>query len=133
MTALADLVDEFGEAIESDLSRYHGDSLRDFLTGARPPGEALRKIRMLPSGCATHAQMLTAPKRPDAPGEFRSRRPEPWRAHYGWTREHELLADVFDAVLATAGGKKRPKPHPRTGTGGGVKRGRPNAAKPTSR
>lgn len=129
MTALAELVDEFGEAIETDLSIYHGDRLRDFLTGRRPPGEALRKIRLLPRGCATHAQMLATPKKPSS-GDYRSPKAEPWRSHYGWTREHELLADVFDAVLASAGGKKKPKPHPRTGNPSGApKRGRPNAAK----
>ena len=130
MMALVELVDEFGEAIESDLSALHGDSLRDYLTGRRPAGEALRKINMLPPSSATGAQMQAKPQ--SGP----SRAPEPWRRFYGVTPTTHALWDLWDlqSQRANAGSKKKAATHPRTSDKrAGAARGRPNAAMPPSR
>ena len=97
---LADLVDEYGEALEADFARYYHLDLRDFLTGVDHPARALRLIGYLPEGSAFRSTLAAAPdtrrKRRAAAG---------WEEHYGWTSDSYLLAAIYSAVMATGGSK----------------------------
>ena len=122
MIALIELVDEFGEAIEADLAEHYGDSLRDFLLGIRPPGEALRKIAMLPAWSRTGAHLQARPAQPG--NDYARPKPEPWRRFHGVNPATVAAWDVFDAIFAAIPGIKKPPKHPRTSGGASSSRGR---------
>lgn len=78
------LLDEHGEAVEADLSRYHGRSLAEFTTGEMTARELRVRITYLPRDSAT----VTAVGDEGA----------------DWSREARYLTDVVHALTG--------KPHP---------------------
>lgn len=110
--ALADLIDRYGEGLQFDFYRYGLPPLVEFVNGQRRPSEAIRLIGVLPADSATAAMMRARPP------EGSTGKPPAWRAEYGWGVVANLLADLWDAQVATAvGGKKggrKPPVHPRT-------------------
>ncbi len=102
---LLNLIDRFGEAIESDLHRVYGIRLIDWFRGVYSTGEIVRRIRTLPPGSALEAAVRAEPGyRPEG-------KPEAWREYaYAETPQYALRA-VW-ALLAAANtpkGKKPPK------------------------
>lgn len=101
--AVAELVDKAGAAIYADLLEYYGVDLVEAIRSASPsPRRLLALLRWLPPGCRMRAQLEDEPRL------------------FGWTREAEVGADQWDAIMAnmvgTAWGKiKAPDPYPRPG------------------
>ena len=102
-SALADIVDDYGEGIEADFQRFYGLDLRVFLVSPGFAPRALRLIKMLPQESATVA-MVRAAKKPLTASAVKA---DPWRALYGWNTLHDLVADLWD--LSSAKGTPRGK------------------------
>lgn len=106
------------------MRRFCGIDLHEYLTGARPASEGLRRIGYFPPESATVAALRANPveREGDPP-------PEPWRGLYGQGPVYDVLADLWDlqASKGTAKGKKTPQ-HPR----GAPQRPRRRRRRPTA-
>lgn len=84
--------------------------LTEYVTGRRPAREALARIAWLPRGSAYQACAIARHGIPtatdaDVPAEVQ------W---FEWTKTAQMLADLWNAVAASAGGKATyPTPHER--------------------
>lgn len=126
--ALLELIDEFGEAIEADLSRFQGVELLDFFHGKRPAAEIVRRLKMLPHDSALAAHLAARPRTGPTPA------PEPWREHYAYNDSAAMVRAVWSLLEAKFAGKKaKGFPKPGSGRGRSLRSFAPPQIPPTDR
>ena len=107
-SALADLIDEYGEALEADLGRVYGVGLVEYVTGRRPAREALARIAWLPRGsayaaCRIERHGLPSGDASDVPVSV---------AWFEWDRRAQMTADLWNITAAAAASKGKPPTYP---------------------
>lgn len=97
--SLADLLDKYGEAIESDLRRFYGVDIRDLFTSVLSPRHVVSLIVWLPDDSALAAAAQGG------------------REHLGWGTDRYMRAAQWNltAAAAMAGSKRQPPTFPTPG------------------
>lgn len=106
-SALADLIDEYGEALEADLGRVYGVGLVEYVTGRRPAREALARISWLPRGSAYAALRIEHHGLPPSGGDVPVS-----VAWFEWGRREQMAADLWNVTAAASTSNGKPPTYP---------------------
>jgi hypothetical protein len=99
--ALAELIDEHGDALLADFLEHYGVHLPDVLFEWPPRLLLSLAVEGLPFGCRLFAHMEGGS--------------EGWRELHGWDKDRAMFADYYDLFAAAQSWKGKPPTYPRPG------------------